>query len=106
MHTRRHFAVSLEQAATESPVLANIVGLARESADRLRCVQPLLPVGLRAHVQAGPIEGDTWCLMVKNSAAATKLRHLLPSIEAHLRAKGCNIARIRLKVSSGTTQFS
>lgn len=105
MHTRRHFAVSLEQAATESPVLASIVGLARESADRLRCVQPLLPVGLRAHVQAGPIEGDTWCLLVKNSAAAAKLRHLLPSIEAHLRTKGWNVTRIRLKVSNSKTQI-
>lgn len=100
--TRRHFAISLQQAAQESPALAQIVGQAREAADRLRAIQPLLPPGLRPHIKAGPIEADTWCLVVANSAAATKLRYLLPSLEAHLRTKGWNVQRIRLRVQSGS----
>ena len=101
-HTRRHYAISLEQAAKESPALAQVVGQARESADRLRAIQELMPPAMRPLVKAGPIEGDGWCLLVTNSSAATKLRQLLPAFEAHLRSKGWNVQRIRLRVRSGS----
>ena len=98
MPSRRHFAVSLEQAAQSSPTLSRIVGQAREANARMKAIEPLLPPGLRTSVQPGPIEEATWCLIVKNAAAAAKLRYLLPSLEAHLRTKGWNVMRIRLKV--------
>ena len=97
-HSRRHFAISLEQASQSSPALSQLIGQAREANARLKAIEPLLPPTLRSNVQAGPIEGDTWCLLVKNSAAASKLRHLLPSLEAHLRTKGWNVTRIQLKI--------
>ncbi|CAB5689860.1 MULTISPECIES: DciA family protein [Comamonas] len=98
MHSRRHFAISLEQASQASPALSQLIGQAREANARLKAITPLLPPGLRHSVQAGPIEGDTWWLLVKTSAAATKVRYLLPGLEAHLRTKGWNVARIQLKV--------
>ena len=96
--TRRHNPITVEQAARESPALSQLVRLTRESSERLRAVQPLLPPALRHCVEAGPIEGDTWCVLVRNNAAASKLRFLLPGMEAHLRVKGWNVQKIRLKV--------
>ncbi|WP_305806728.1 hypothetical protein [Stenotrophomonas sp. YIM B06876] len=97
---RRHHAVTLQQASQESPTLANLVALTRDSSERLRAVESLIPAGLRASVQAGPIEGPTWCLLVKNNAAAAKLRQLLPALQAHLRSRGWDVNAIRLKVQT------
>jgi len=100
MTQRRRFAISLEQAAQSSPALSQLVSQAREANARLKAIEPLLPPGLRSSLQAGPIDGSTWCLILKNNAAATKVRYLLPSLEAHLRTKGWNVERIQLKVLS------
>jgi hypothetical protein len=97
---RTHAPLTLEQAAQGSPTLARLAALARESSDRLRAITPLLPPGLRPQVQAGPIEGDSWCLLVPHAAAAAKLRQLLPALEAHLRTKGWQVNAIRLKVQT------
>ena len=99
---RRHHALTLEQASQKAPVLAKLVALTRDSSERLRAVQTLIPIGLHAAIQAGPIEGDSWCLLVKNNAAAAKLRQLLPTLLAHLRDKGWNITTIRLKVQTSS----
>ena len=98
--TRRHHAVSVEQAARASPTLAQLVALTQDSKERLRSILPLVPPALRNCLEAGPIEGSTWCLLVRNNAAASKLRYLLPGMEAHLRVKGWDVQHIRLKVRS------
>jgi hypothetical protein len=95
---RRQQAVTLQQATQESPVLARLTELSKDSQARLRAVEPMIPAVLRATVTAGPIDGPIWCLIVNNSAAASKLRQLLPSLAAHLRAKGWEVNAIRLKV--------
>ena len=97
---RRHYAISLEQASQQTPILAKLVALTRDSSERLRAVKTLIPVGLHTAIQAGPIEGDSWCLLVKNNAAAAKLRQLVPALLAHLRAQGWDINTIRLKVQT------
>lgn len=97
---RRHYAITLQQATQEAPTLARLAALTRDSSDRLKAIELLMPVGLRASVQAGPIDGGTWCLLVKNNAAAAKLRQLVPAFEAHLRSKGWEINAIRLKVQT------
>ncbi|SFU39849.1 hypothetical protein SAMN04489707_100357 [Paenacidovorax caeni] len=97
MH-RRHHAITLQQASEESPTLAQLMSLTRESSARLQAIQPLLPPALRSAIQAGPIEGPSWCLLVKGNAAAAKLRQLAPALAAHLRSKGWDVQGIRLKV--------
>ncbi|WP_198970636.1 DciA family protein [Xylophilus sp. ASV27] len=97
MH-RRHHAIPLLQAAREAPTLARLTELARDSGERLRQIEPLLPPGLRATVKPGPIDGENWCLLVDSSSAAAKLRQLLPALMAHLRSKGWAVQTIRLKV--------
>lgn len=99
MH-RRHHAVTLQQAADASPMLAQLAALTRESSERLKAVESLVPSALRPALQAGPIEGTTWCIMVKSNAAAAKLRQLLPAMQAHLRSKGWQVNVIRLKIQT------
>lgn len=97
MNRRKH-AISLLQATQESPTLARLSDLAAASSARLQAVQALIPATLRATVQAGPIEADAWCILVGSTAAAAKLRQLLPAMEAHLRSSGLAVTSIRLKV--------
>ena len=97
MHPRPH-AVSLLQASQDSPVLASLIDLTRESSARLQAVQSLIPAGLRTAVKAGPIDGPVWCLILDNTAVAAKVRQLLPTLTAHLRTKGWEVTSIRLKV--------
>ena len=97
---RRHYAVTLQQASEESPTLARLTALTRDSSDRLKAIELLIPAALRPAIQAGPIDGDSWCLLVKSNAAAAKLRQLLPAFLAHLRTKGWEVDSIRLKIQS------
>lgn len=100
MTTRRHRAVTLQQASTESPTLAKLTALATDSGERLRCVSALVPVSLRASISPGPVEGSTWCLLVNSNAAASKVRQLVPAMLAQLRTKGWDVREIRLKVQT------
>lgn len=95
---RRPNAVSLLQASQESPTLARLSELARDSVARLKAIEPLLPLALRSAITAGPIDGPTWCLLVSSTAVAAKLRQLLPALQAHLRTQGWEVTAIRLKV--------
>ncbi|MFN4119631.1 hypothetical protein [Acidovorax sp.] len=97
---RRHYAVTLQQASQESPTLARLTALTRESSDRLKAIELLIPAALRPAVLAGPIDGDSWCLLVRSNAAAAKIRQLLPALQAHLRSRGWEVNAIRLKVQT------
>jgi hypothetical protein len=101
---RRSQSVTLQQATEASPTLARLVELGRDSVARLQSIMPLIPQALRPAVKAGPIEGSTWCLLLDNNATAAKMRQLLPSLEAHLRVKGWEIAAIRLKVQESRSR--
>ncbi len=97
---RRFAPFTLQQAADVSPTLAGLLARARDASSRLRAVQDLIPEAMRAAVQAGPAEGDVWCLLVTGSAAAAKLRQLTPAMVLRLRNKGWDVATIRLKVQA------
>ncbi len=81
-------------------MLAQLASLSRDSSARLRAVQPLIPALLHSCIQAGPIDGSTWCLLVSSNAAAAKVRQLLPALSAHLRTHGWDVQSIRLKVQA------
>lgn len=97
MHRRRH-AVTLLQASQDSPTLARLTELTRDSQARLKAIEPLIPAALRCAIKAGPIDDSVWCLILNNNAAAAKIRQILPALEAHLRVKGWEVNSIRLKV--------
>ena len=96
-HRRRH-AISLLQAAEESPSLAQLTERIQASSARLKAVRALLPAALRAGVLAGPLEEGQWCLLVGSNAAAAKLRQLLPDLQDHLGRQGLPVAGIRIRV--------
>ena len=95
---RRHQSFTLLQATQDSPTLARLSALATESTDRLKLIEKLIPSTLRNSVRPGPIDGSVWCLILDNNSIAAKIRQLLPSFESHLRANGCGVSAIRLKV--------
>jgi hypothetical protein len=97
---RRHQSFTLLQATQDSPTLAHLSALASESTARLKLIEKLIPPALRPAVRPGPIDGSVWCLILDNNSIAAKVRQLLPAFESHLRAKGCEVSAIRLKVST------
>ena len=99
--SRRQQSVTLQQAAEDSPALARLAQLARESGERLAAIESLIPPALRFSVRAGPIDGAAWCLLVDSSAAAAKLRQVVPALIDCLRGRGWQINSIRLKVQTG-----
>lgn len=97
---RRLHPVTLQQAADESPTLARLAQLARDSGERLEAVVSLIPAPLRSAVRPGPIEGPSWCLLVDSNAAAAKLRQVIPALLNRLCDRGWQVTSIRLKVQT------
>lgn len=91
---------TLQQAVQGSAPLARLTALARESGQRLSAVQQLIPPALLRGIRPGPIDGPNWCLLVENSAAASKLRQLLPTLQNALRARGWDVTAIRVKIQA------
>jgi hypothetical protein len=98
---RRFNAVTLLQATEESPTLASLAARARDANERLAAIQDLIPAELRPGVKAGPAEGDVWCMLVSGSAAAAKIRQLAPLLVSRLKARGWDVATLRIKVQTG-----
>lgn len=97
---RRSTPFTLLQAADDSPTLAGLLARARDANERLQAIEELIPMEMRSAIKAGPAEGDTWCMLVQGSAAAAKLRQLLPTLTARLNAKGWAVTTIRIKVQA------
>lgn len=87
-------------AVLQPPSLGALVQKLQESQQRLQCLSTLLPPNLYRALQAGPLEGESWCLLVANAAVAAKLRQLSPSILAHLRSQGFSVQTLRVVVST------
>ena len=100
-HKRLSSPLTVLQAISHSPTLARLADLVKDSNDRLEAIESLLPGNLRAAVKAGPIDGDSWCLLVNGNAAAAKLRQLLPTLQTSLQHQGWRVSRIRLKILVG-----
>lgn len=91
-------ALPLTEALRQSAPLADLRRRLRESAERLEVIRSCLPVGLLAHVQAGPLDADGWTLLAANAAVAAKLKQLRPRLEAALAARGDSAPTVRIKV--------
>jgi hypothetical protein len=98
MHRQLPPTVTLYQAVGDSPSLARLTELVRESNQRLTAIEALIPETLRPAVKAGPIDGENWCLLVSGNAAAAKIRQLIPLLRARLLGQGWKVASIRLKI--------
>lgn len=97
---RRYNPLTVLEATAASPTLAALAERARDAGERLRAVEDLIPRELRAGVQAGPAEGDEWCVLVGSAAAAAKLRQMVPMLVGRLRMRGWHVSTLRIKVRS------
>lgn len=95
---RMHGMLSLEQALGAAPSLAALQEQIQTSQRLLKQVEHLIPTNLRLQVKAGPIQDNTWCLMVGSAAVSTKLRQLLPVLLQALSQRGEPVETIRIKV--------
>ena len=98
MNTTRRAAVSLLQAVEESPTLAHLSRLTKQSAQRMALVRPLMPPALRGLVHSGAPAPDAWCILAPHAAAAAKLRQLMPIMLKALEDGGEPVQAIRIKV--------
>lgn len=90
--------IPLDAALRGSEPLAALLQRVRRSQALLAHIRPLLPVAMHPLVLAGPLDDAGWSLLVANSAAAAKLRQLLPQLLAELEHRGEPVPAIRLRV--------
>lgn len=100
--TRTHQMMSLQQAIHGAPTLAHLSELVAQSQKRLAVILPLLPAGMRKAVRSGPLDGTDWCLLVDNTAAAAKLRQMMPAMKLALEHKGLAVGQLRIKVQQAS----
>lgn len=91
---------SLQEAVGAAPGLAELQARIRASQRCLERVRELMPHALRSQVSAGPLQDNEWCLLVRSSAAAAKLRQLLPVMREALHESGAQVSAIRIKVQT------
>jgi hypothetical protein len=91
-------AVTVHQAVENSPALGRLAELVKDSSARLDAIKYLIPPALHSAVKAGPIDGQTWCLLVNGNSAAAKLRQLIPLLLSRLTTLGWEVTSIRLKI--------
>ena len=90
----------LVESLTGDASLSSLLARVRASQARLDALADVLPGLLRQHLRAGPLDDDGWTILAANSAVASKLRHLLPTLAETLVAKGWQATPIRVKVQS------
>ena len=90
--------MSLGEALGGSAPLQSLLQRLTQSTARHKSLRNLLSPDLLAQLRPGPLDEEGWTLLVEHSAAAAKLRQLVPRIDAHLRAAGWPPVEIRLKV--------
>lgn len=79
-------------------MLAHLGAMVERSKQYMVAIAPILPNGLNPSIVPGPIEDGVWCLLVRSGAVASKLRQLLPDMEARLRDVTGSETKIRVKI--------
>jgi len=91
---------ALGSALDQSQPLVRLLQRLQESQARFAAIREHLPEPLRDAVRPGPLDDGGWSLLVQSGAAASKLRQLLPELEAALLHQGWQVKPIRIKVQS------
>lgn len=97
--TRLHHAIPVQEAVRQTPGLGHVLERMQRAQNCLQAVTDLIPPPLRAHVQAGPVDGDQWCILTPNTAASTKLRQLLPAMQERLATLQIKVIRLKVLTS-------
>lgn len=81
-----------------SPVLVGLKARVQQTQRYMTSVRNLLPPSMSANVEPGPVNENTWCVFAKNSATASKLKHLLPELETRIKSDWGEDITVRVKV--------
>jgi hypothetical protein len=100
-HAKPHAGtLALGSALEQSQPLARLLQRLQESRQRFDAIRSHLPETLRDQVGPGPLDEAGWTLLASHGAAASKLRQLVPALEAQLLRAGWQGISIRIKVRS------
>ena len=92
--------LALADALDQSQPLTNLLARLQQSQARFATIHAQLPDSLRSQVRPGPIDDTGWSLLVPGGAAASKLRQLVPELQAALMAQGWPETPIRIRVNA------
>jgi hypothetical protein len=92
--------LALADALDQSQPLTNLLQRLQQSQARFTAIREQLPPSLRSEVRPGPIDEAGWSLLVPSGAIASKLRQLLPELQAALAAGGWPETPIRIRVNA------
>ncbi len=90
--------VSIDAALAANDSLARLSERLRASQACLAAVAPLLPQSLQHQLRPGPIDDQSWTLLVPHGAASAKLRQCLPLLNARLAELGHPPREIRVRI--------
>lgn len=89
--------LTMSQALGAHQGLVRLNELAAGSRERLKTVMAAVPKSLQGALMAGPLDDQGWTLLVRNAAAAAKLRQLQPHLEILLAERyGPSTLRVKL----------
>ncbi len=91
-------ALALGEALDHSIELGQLMARLEASRRRFETIRNLLNAELQAAVRPGPLDETGWTLLADGSAAAAKLRQLLPHLQKQLQAAGHAELALRVKV--------
>ncbi len=92
--------VPLSRALDQSDSLTGLLRRLRESEARLATIKPCLPALLHGAVKPGPLDDESWTLLVANASTAAKLRQWVPALESSLTDAGWPPRALRVKITS------
>jgi hypothetical protein len=93
---------TMATALAHSEPLVLLMQRMAQSQARFALIANLLPEPLRGTVRAGPLDHESWTLLVDHSASAAKLRQSLPLLQAALSEQGWPVLAMKVKVLSRT----
>jgi hypothetical protein len=85
------------QAITESNTLSGLLTQMTQSKLCLELILKRIPLGLHTSLEAGPLNDQVWCLLVRNASAVAKLKQLEPMMLGALQAANLPVSSIRFK---------
>lgn len=90
--------MALGTALDQSSSLSSLLQRVRTSRRYHDAIAHLLPPGLDTEVRPGPLDDQTWSLLVSSGSAAAKLRQVLPQLLEAVQASGWQGTSIKVKV--------
>ncbi len=90
--------LTVGQALRASNQLVHLGELMAGSRARLECVKAAVPRSLHGALLPGPLDAEGWSLLVRNAAAAAKLRQLKPHLELLLKERYGPEENLRIRV--------